>query len=135
MKMKITTEMKEMFTKVRTPSIATASRDGKPNVVPIAFTKVISDNEILLMDNYMNKTRANIEANPEVAISIWDFDLRTGYQFKGKARIQTAGTVFDEGIQWVKNRRPQIAPRAAIIVTVDEIYLLGSGPDAGKRIA
>ena len=131
---KITREMQEMIAKVRTPSIATASRDGKPNVVPIAFTKVISEDEIMLMDNYMNKTRANIEANPVVAISVWSPEVPVGYQFKGKARIETTGTLFEEGIQWVKSRRPQTDPRAAIIVKVDEIYSIGPGDKAGKRI-
>jgi predicted pyridoxine 5'-phosphate oxidase superfamily flavin-nucleotide-binding protein len=132
---KITREMQEMIAKVRTPSIATASRDGKPNVVPIAFTKVISEDEIMLMDNYMNKTRANIEDNPMVAISVWNLEEHMGYQFKGKARIETTGTLFEEGIQWVKSRRPQTNPRAAIIIKVDEIYLIGPGDKAGKRIS
>ncbi|MFC2019269.1 pyridoxamine 5'-phosphate oxidase family protein [Chloroflexota bacterium] len=131
---KITEEMKEMIIKVRIPSIATATRDGKPNVAPIGFTKVISENEILLMDCHMNKTRANIEANPVVAISVWDLDKGMGYQFKGKARIETTGILFEEGTQWVKSRRPQNNPKAAIIITVDEIYLIGSGDNAGKRI-
>ena len=132
---KITDEMQEMIAKVKTPAIATATRDGKPNVVPITFTKVISENEILLMDNYMNKTRANIEDNHMVAISAWNLEDGMGYQFKGKARIETTGKLFEEGIQWVKSKRPQTNPKAAIIVKIDEIYLIGSGDNAGKRIA
>lgn len=132
---KITTEMQEVLAKVKTPSVATASRDGRPNVVPIAFTKIISDDEIMLMDNYMNKTRANIEANPVVAISVWNPEVHMGYQFKGKARIETAGKLFEDGVQWVKSRRPQTNPRAAIIVKVDEIYSIGPGDKAGKKLA
>jgi predicted pyridoxine 5'-phosphate oxidase superfamily flavin-nucleotide-binding protein len=132
---KITREMQEMITKVRIMALATSTRDGKPNVVPVGFTKVISADEILLMDNYMNKTRANIEANPVVAISVWSPEVPVGYQFKGKARIETTGTLFEEGVQWVKSRRPQTDPRAAIIVKVDEIYSIGPGDKAGKRIA
>ena len=131
----ITEKMKGIITKMRILAIATATRDGKPNVVPIGFTKVISESEILLMDNYMNKTRANIEDNPVVAISVWDLEEGMGYQFKGKARIETTGILFEEGTQWVKSKRPQANPKAAIIVKVDEIYLIGSGDNAGKRIA
>ena len=131
----ITEEMKTIMTKMRTAAVATATSDGKPNVVPISFNKVLSDNEILLMDNYMKKTRANIEDNPLVAISFWDFEQGMGYQFKGRARIETDGSVFEEGVQWVKARRSQINPKAAIIVSVDEIYLVGAGDSGGKRIA
>jgi uncharacterized protein len=131
---KITQEMKSIMAKVKTPVVATASKDGQPNVVPIAFTKIISDNEILLMDNYMNKTRLNIEENPEVAISIWDQELHMGYQFKGKARIETSGNHFAEGVEWVKSRRPQTVPRAAIIVAVSSIFAVGPGDNAGRQI-
>ncbi len=131
----ITEEMKNVLSKMHPPVVATADRSGKPNVVPIGFTRVISDDEILLMDNYMNKTRANIDANPQVAISAWSLDDRIGYQFKGKARIITSGPVFDEGAEWVHTHRPQATPRAAIIVKIEEIYLIGSDDKAGKRVA
>ena len=132
---RITEEMREVVLNAQKPMVATASRDAKPNVVPIVFTKVISNNEILLMDCYMNKTRANIEANPVVAVTVWDPEVHKGFQFKGQARIEINGPIFEEGVQWVKSRRPQTDPKAAIIITVDEIYLIGSGPNAGKRVA
>jgi predicted pyridoxine 5'-phosphate oxidase superfamily flavin-nucleotide-binding protein len=131
---KITPEMKEVISKMATPVVATASREGKPNVVPIACVKVISDDEILLMDNFMNKTRANIEANPAVAITVWSMEHHGGYQFKGRARIETQGSIFEDGVKTVKARRPQINPKAAIIVKVEEIYAVGSGPNSGKRL-
>jgi uncharacterized protein len=61
--------------------------------------------------------------------------MRKGFQFKGKARLYQAGAIFDEGLQWVKSKRPQMNPRAAIIVTIEEIYSLGGGDNSGKRIA
>ena len=44
--------------------LATASEDGIPNVVPIGFARPVDENIILIADNYMNKTRSNIESNP-----------------------------------------------------------------------
>jgi len=131
----ITQEMKEVFSKVPVPVVATASRDGKPNVVPVACKKVISEDEILIMDNFLNKTRANIEANPWVAITVWSMEHHGGYQFKGKARIETQGSIFEDGVKMVKAGRPEMNPRAAVVVKVEEIYFIGSGPDAGKRLA
>jgi len=132
---KITKEMKDVIAKMKPPVVATAGRDGMPNVVPIGFTKVISDDEILLMDNYMNKTRANIEANPQVAISAWSLEDKIGFQFKGKARIETSGKLFEEGIEWVKAKRPHTTPRAAIIIKIEEIFLIGSDEKAGVKVA
>nr|WP_243687132.1 pyridoxamine 5'-phosphate oxidase family protein [Methanobacterium formicicum] len=48
--------------------LATASSEGIPNVVPIGFARPIDNGSILIADNYMNKTRKNIEENPNVAI-------------------------------------------------------------------
>jgi uncharacterized protein len=131
----ITPEMKEVISKMAAPVVATATKDGKPNAVPIACVKVLSDDEILLMDNFMNKTRANIEANPVVAITVWSTDHHGGYQFKGKARVEIKGSVFEDGVQMVRARRPQMNPKAAIVVKVEEIYSIGGGPEAGKRLA
>ncbi|MFC1861416.1 pyridoxamine 5'-phosphate oxidase family protein [Chloroflexota bacterium] len=131
---KITDEMKEVVEKMKIPIVATSSQDSKPNAVPIAFTRVLSADEILLMDNFMNKTRQNIEQNPVVAVSVWDLESHKGFQFKGKARIETSGEIYEEGIKWVHSRRPELNPKAAIIVKVEEIYMVCSGANAGKRV-
>ena len=116
----INDEMKDVASKARIFAVATASLDGEPNVVAITFAKVLSDDEFLLMDNFMEKTETNLKANPRVAISCWDLNPETkvnrGYQFKGDARFEYSGKIFEEGCQWVKSLRPQVQPKAAIIV-------------------
>jgi predicted pyridoxine 5'-phosphate oxidase superfamily flavin-nucleotide-binding protein len=122
----ITEEMKDVVSKARIFAVATSSLDGKPNVVPVTFAKVLSDDEFLLMDNFMEKTEANLKANPHVAISCWDVNWQTmaarGYQLKGDARFEYSGKYFDEGCQWVKSLLPQVQSKAAIIVKVTSIY-------------
>jgi predicted pyridoxine 5'-phosphate oxidase superfamily flavin-nucleotide-binding protein len=132
---RITNEMREITEKARVPVVATATVDGKPNAVPITFTKVISDDEILIMDNFMQKTRQNIDENPQVAISVWDMESNKAFQFKGYARIESTGKTFDEGVRWVRSKSPRLNPKAAVIVKVDEIYIQVPGPDAGKRVS
>ncbi len=124
----ITDEMKDVVSKARMFAVATSSPDGEPNVVAITFAKLISDDEFLLMDNFMEKTEANLKANPRVAISCWDVNWQTmvarGYQFKGDARFEYSGKIFDEGCQWVKTLLPKVQSKAAIIVKVALIYNL-----------
>jgi hypothetical protein len=131
---KITEGMKEVAAQSKLWAVATATKDGEPNVVPIAFAKVLSDDELLLMDNFMKKTRDNIEANPRVAISVWAPGDSKGYQFKGNARVETSGEVFDEGVKWVKASEPGLNPKAAIIVKVTAIYITSPGPHAGEPV-
>jgi predicted pyridoxine 5'-phosphate oxidase superfamily flavin-nucleotide-binding protein len=130
----ITQEMKDMAEKATTFIVATTSNDGKPNGVPISFTRIISDNEIMLVDNFMYKTRQNIAENPMVAVSFWSMEAGYGYQFKGKSRIETSGKLFDEATQWVKSRVPHFHPKAIVVVKVDEIYYIGAGKDSSIRL-
>jgi len=130
---KITAEMNEVADAAKVAVLATATKDGKPNAVPISFAKVISDDEILLMDNFMLKTRQNIAENPVAAVSLWA-DGKGGYQFKGEVIVETSGKNFEEGSKWVKSVASGLNPRAAVIIRVSEIYLTTGGPDAGKRI-
>jgi len=131
---KITEEVKEMVGRTKGFAVATTTKEGEPNVVPIAFGKVLSKEEVLLMDVFMKKTEENIKANPRVAISVWDMDTLAGYQLKGSARIETSGSIFDDGVDMVKSMMPQLSPKAAVIVKVDAIYVTSPGPDIGKKV-
>ncbi len=133
---KITQEMKEVIEKTRGWAFATSTKDGVPNVVPIHFVKLISDDEILFADVFMKKTLENIKNNPNVALSVWDWDAkpRRGYQFKGEARIETSGKLFEEGVKVVKAINPELEPKGVVIVKVKSIYITSPGPDAGKEV-
>jgi uncharacterized protein len=113
--------------------LATASSEGIPNVVPIGFARPIDNGSILIADNYMNKTRKNIEENPNVAIVTKDAQ-KNPYQFKGTAEIFDSGKIFDEVVEWAQNVMTKLNPKAAIVVKVTEIYSVQPGPEAGKII-
>jgi len=113
--------------------LATASSEGIPNVVPIGFARPIDNGSILIADNYMNKTRKNIEENPNVAIVTKDAQ-KNPYQFKGKAEIVESGKIFDEVGEWAQNVMTKLNPKAAIVVKLTEIYSVQPGPEAGKKV-
>ena len=131
---KITDEMKNIASKAKGFALATATKGGDPHVIPVGFGKILSDDELLLVDVFMRKTLENIEANPKVAVSIWDFEGIKGYEFKGTARIETSGSAFDESVRMVKSMLPQLDAKGAVIVKLDSIYLRTPGPDAGRLL-
>lgn len=112
--------------------LATADSNGVPNAVPIHWGKILSDDKLMLVDNFMKKTTANIKVNPQVSISVWK--EKDGYQFKGKARIETSGANFEEGSAMVKAANPKANPHGVVIVDLEEIYITTPGPQAGNKV-
>ena len=115
--------------------IATASKDGKPNVVPIIFAWPLNDEKILIADNFFNKTRLNLEENPRASLTFWSPETKEGYQVKGSIEIHTSGPIFEEAASKVCAVKPNLNTKAGIVLKVEEVYTVKPGPDAGKRIA
>ncbi|RLB85305.1 MAG: hypothetical protein DRH24_02410 [Deltaproteobacteria bacterium] len=129
---KMNDEMKTLFNEVPICVFATADKSGVPNAVPIHYTKIMDDAKIMLVDNFMKKTIENINANPNVSISVWK--EKTGYQFKGTAKIETSGANMDLGTEMVKKDVPEAKPKSVVIVDIDSIYITSPGPEAGNKV-
>ena len=129
--------IKEIFEKQKPIVLATATKDGIPNVVPVGMKRIIDDETILISDQYLNKTLKNIQTNPRVAITTWD--KAEGYQIKGTVTVETSGLRFEETARWAEERGKSInrplKSKGALILKITEIYSVSPGPDAGMRIA
>jgi hypothetical protein len=128
--------MKDVMEKSRGYAVATCTKNGMPNVVPIHFVKALPDDEIMLADIFMKKTFENIQQNPVVAISVWDWDVkpRKGYQFKGTPRIETSGKIYDMAVEMVKAEKPDLTPKSAVVVKITDVFVTSPGPNAGKNV-
>ncbi len=113
--------------------LATTSGEGIPNVVPIGFARPIDNSSILIADNYMKKTRKNIEENPNIALITKDAQ-KNPYQIKGTAKIFESGKIFEEVVEWAQNVMTKLNPKAAIVVKVTDVYSVKPGPEAGKKV-
>ena len=132
---KFTEDMKKVLaTAVRPFIFATASKTSKPNGVPIGFIRILSDEEFIVVDNFMQKTRQNIIENPIAAVTCWSNELRYGYQFKGSAHIETFGDAYDSAVKWVGESKRPFKPKGIIILKVEEVYYVGSGKDSSKNL-
>lgn len=134
---RLTERMKEIFEKQETLVLATASKDGIPNVVPINAKKILDEETLLVSDQFFQKTLRNLKENPRVAITIWD--KLEGYQIKGAVTIETSGTRFEETARWIdavgKKFNLPLRSKGAVIVKIEEIYNVTPGEQAGARIA
>lgn len=134
---KMTDRMKELFEKLPAVVLATATADGSPNAVPVGAKKIIDDETILISNQFLNKTLANLKANPKVAVSFWEG--YEGYQLKGTVTIETTGERFEETARWIEDLGNKVGfplkSKGAVIVNIEEIYGLAPGPGAGKKLA
>ncbi|OAT79535.1 pyridoxamine 5'-phosphate oxidase family protein [Desulfotomaculum copahuensis] len=131
---KLTTEVKNVISRQGVFPIATASRDGVPNVVPMTFVKVYDDENLLVVDNFMHKTKQNIESNPYMSICVWDQENKLSYQIKGKVTIHDLGPVFDQARVWVKEKMPALQPKSAVLLKVTNIYVCQPGESLGQEL-
>ncbi len=130
----LTAEMKEAFGKMKIFPVATATKDGTPNVVPIGVVELVSDDTIWITDNFMNKSLSNLKANPKVALYIWGPEIKGCFQIKGDATVKTSGRELDEMKANLNKKNPALPARSLIIVKITEVFNCQPGPDAGKKL-
>ena len=129
---KLTEDIKESMKGVKTIFLATSSKAGVPNVVPMGAFKVLDDETMLLSDQFMQKSLANMMENPRVAISYWG--EKGGFQIKGTVTLHTNDQVFKDDVAWVKSIRDTLNPKTAIVMKISDVYAVKPGPEAGKKL-
>jgi len=133
--MMLNAEMKETFSKVKLFPVATASKVGVPNVAPIAFVQLKSDDTIWLADNFMKKTLANMKENPKCAIYVYDAESKKCFQIKGQVEIKTSGPDYESMKQMCHAKKPDLPAKSLIVMKVTEVFDCMPGPNAGKKCA
>jgi uncharacterized protein len=131
---KLTAEMKEAFGKMKVFPVATATKDGTPNVIPLGIAELVSDDTVWFVDNFMNKTISNLRVNPKIAFFIWGPEIKGCYQVKGMASIKTSGEEFEEMKVKINQKNPALPARSLVIVKITEIFECKPGPTAGVKI-
>jgi len=128
----LTDEIRESLAATKTVFLATSSKTGIPNVVPIGAFKVLDNGTLLISDQFFNKTLQNMKENKKAALSWWGD--KGGYQIKGSVTLHTDDEVFRQDVAWMKEVRPALKPKSAVILTITDAYQVKPGADAGKKI-
>ena len=135
MSVKIPAELQE-FLKGKEGWVATASKDGKPNVSIKGSLKLLDEEHLLFSDIFSMKTRKNLLENSQVAIMVYDAGTRRGYMFQGTAELLSNGSLYEETVGNMKKAAPQMpAAKHVVKVSVESIYDQSAPPNGGKQIA
>ncbi len=135
---KIPEDAEAIFKKTANISVATADKNGKPNCCYVRFWWFQGD-KIVMINNFLDKTRKNMEETGWASVAAFDMDIHKAYQIKGTVEFKTEGPEYEQGKAMAKKifeeRGMQLPAKEAIILTPQEIYYLSPGPDAGKEVA
>jgi predicted pyridoxine 5'-phosphate oxidase superfamily flavin-nucleotide-binding protein len=129
---KVTNEIKDSLKSTKIAYLSTAAKDGSPNVVPIGAFKFLDDETLLISDQFFNKTLKNLQENPKIALAWWG--EKDGFQIKADITIHTDDEIFRQNVEWVHSIKETLHPKSAIVGKITGVYIVKSGPDAGKKI-
>ncbi len=131
---KLTEEMLEEMKATGIISFATASKDGTPNVVPVGMIFMGDDGKIWLIDNYLNKTLANLKENPKAAFYIWTRDFKESYQIKGSVTIENSGADYEKAVAIAHSKKETYPAKNLVKMKVEDIFYVTPGDHAGNKL-
>jgi len=99
--------------------LSTVSTHQSPNSIWILCADIIGDDCILIADNFMHKTLANILSASRGSLLMLAPE-RESYQFVGQLAYHQEDKYHQLALE--KWPRPKFAVKGAVILTVDEIY-------------
>lgn len=103
-------------------AFATVDSAHHPNVIGVAYVKVVWENQLLITDNYMKQTKENIENNNHVCCAVRDNEWH-GVKLVGTAEYFTSGP-WKEFVEHMEENT-WLPAKGAILLTLSEIIPLG----------
>lgn len=98
--------------------LATVDPSGIPNAIYASCVSLFDSNTLVIADNYLSKTRSNIEAGSKGSVLFITKEGKS-YQVKGRVEYHRDGEVFEDMKRW---NPPQLPGHAAVALKVEEVY-------------
>ncbi len=134
--MKMPKECQDMINDCQTAAFSTCSLDAVPNAVPVGVKRVVDDETVMVSDQFLNKSLKNLQANPHVALTVWDDS--SGFQVKGTVTYENEGPRYEEMAAQVDAMFSKIGldykSKGVCFISVEEVYSVTPGEHAGELI-
>lgn len=131
---KLTPEMIEVFKSTKYFSIATASKTGEPNVVPIGMAILMDPETIWIGNQFFQQTLKNVKENPRVSLLVWTAGVPGCLKVKGDIKVIESGPDYEKMKVMVKERKPTLECKGLLLMKITEVFDCRSGAEAGKRL-
>ncbi|MBN1682631.1 pyridoxamine 5'-phosphate oxidase family protein [Candidatus Bathyarchaeota archaeon] len=129
---KVPEEIRKTFEKQRVIPFATASKNGIPNVALVGMWWWEDEETLVVVDNYLNKTKTNFMENPVAAFNGWA-DGKS-YLVKGNVEYQTSGTLYEKVRIRATSGQRQFPGKAAVVIKITEVFQETGGENPGIKI-
>ncbi|MEM0448441.1 MAG: pyridoxamine 5'-phosphate oxidase family protein [Methanomassiliicoccales archaeon] len=130
----LTQEMMDFIKSSKAFALATATRTGEPNVVPVGAVFLMDAETIWIGNQFMKTTIANLKENPRAALTVWTPGVKGCYKLKGNISILDSGEDYEKMKGMVSAKRADLFCKSLLVFRITEVYQCASGPDAGKRL-
>jgi len=131
---KLTEEMIEAFKATKYFAMATASKDGDPNVVPIGMAILMDPDTVWIGNQFFHQTLKNVKENPRVALLVWTAGVPGCLKIKGDIKVLESGPDYDKMKALVKERKPNLVCKGLLVMKITDVYDCRSGTEAGKQL-
>ena len=115
---KLSEELKVIIGEIHPAFIATAGKDGKPNVSAKGSFRVLDDDNVVFTDVNSPRTVANLKENPQVSAIVLNAETRKGARIWGTAEVLNSGELYDGAVEAMAARG--VKPNNVIKIAVDE---------------
>jgi len=132
--MTVSENVRSLVDKQPIVALATASPDGAPNVAPIYWKVWYDEGTLILLDNYMKATKANVKAVGKASVSAWNAESGEGYQLKGAAEYFSEGLHMDAAVAYMEKQKPGTSPKGVVVLRINQIYVQTPGDNAGDPL-
>ena len=96
----------------------TIDKNDNPNAIYVTSVKMLNEQNIVIADNFFEKTRANIFAGSRGA-ALYITKEGKSYQLKGTIEYFKDGEVYEDMMEWADPQYPRVA---AALLKVEEAY-------------
>ena len=133
--MRIPENARNLMGQNKTIALATCSRDGTPNCVPMLQYWWFDEDVLVVGDLFMKATSKNVKETGLVSFCVWDDQSGESYKFVGKARYAAEGEEYSLANENLHRKAPDKNFRGVVVIEITRVYDASRGENAGKLIA
>jgi predicted pyridoxine 5'-phosphate oxidase superfamily flavin-nucleotide-binding protein len=130
----LTAEMMEIFKATKSFPLATSSKEGDPNVVPVGAVFLMDPETIWIGNQFMKQTIKNLQENPKACLYLWGPETKGCLKLKFKVFVHTSGPDFEKMKEMVKAKRAELVCKALLECKIVGVFNCKSGPGAGDKL-